>query len=316
MQKIRSAENLILTISVDERPDISKPININGTLTLNGSPVTDALVSMQINNPRGNIFMMRVFTTGQTPQGPWPVEITNFYLCDVSGNPKYNFKRGGALGYTITVQNNGASPQYAIVILTFTYSSGAPFSMLVAINETLEPGVPRTSFRYIEEFIPSNAPLGPAYVYAVAVNNLTQYGGIAWCPENSTTFNIVSSSGSLILNEEYPKSTALDSTPGAFSVTIKIPDNGGILGNYTIYANSWYNYTYAQEKKIFQAILTSDINRDGTVDMADISILIEKFMLTEDDPEWDPNCDLVKDGTIDMADISIAIGDYMKWGYY
>lgn len=312
-----STTNLILTLSVNERYNISNPITINGSLTFNDSPVPDALVSIQINNPRGNIFIMRVLTTGSTPQGPWPVEITSFYLCDANGDPKSNFKPGGALGYTITIKNNGASPQKTIVILTFTYSNGMPFSILTAINETLEPGAPRTSFRYIEEFIPTDAPLGPAYVYAVAVNNLTQYGGIAWCPEKAVTFNIVSSSGSLApIMKESSKSIFSDSTPGTFNVTIKISDHGGRLGNYTVYANSWYNYSYAQETKTFEAILIADVNRDGIVDMADITILIMKFMVSEGDPGWNPNYDLNGDKTIDMADITIALNDFLKWGYY
>ncbi|MEM3627872.1 MAG: hypothetical protein QXJ11_06265 [Candidatus Bathyarchaeia archaeon] len=314
LQNIKSASNLTLTLFAQEAYDITNPITINGSLTQDGTPVTDALVSMQINNPRGNIHIMRVFTTGSTPPGPWPVEIVDFYLCDANGNPKTNFKPGGALGYTITVKNNGASPQYVIVILTFAYSNGLPFSVITAFNETLEPSAIRTSFRYIYDFIPSNAPLGPAYAYAVAINNLTQYGGMAWCPERSTTFNITLSSGSLTLNGY--QTALLDSTPGTFSITIKISDNGGRLGNYTIYANTWYNLSYAQDTKIFKAFLRSDVNLDGTVDMADISILIEKFMLTDDDPDWDPIYDLVEDGSIDMADISKAIDDYFLWGYY
>jgi len=315
-QNGNSANSLILTIFVNELYNITNPIIINGSLTLNGSPVTDGLVSMQVNDPEGNIFAMRVLATGLTPQEPWAVEIVNFYLCDANGNPKSEFKRGGALGYKLTVQNNQASPQKTMVFLTFTYSNENPFSVLIAINETLEPGLPRTSFRYIEEFIPSDAPIGPAYVYVTAVNNLPQYEGIALCPENSITFNITSSSGGLIINNKHQTAILSESTPGNFSATIKISDSGGMLGNYTIYATSWYDFFFAQETKVFEAILLSDVNRDGTVDMADISILIDKFMSTPTDPEWDPKCDINNDGTVDMADISIAIEDFLKWGHY
>jgi len=56
--------------------------------------------------------------------------------------------------------------------------------------------------------------------------------------------------------------------------------------------------------------LFCDVNYDGSVDMADISIMIDWFMTSP--PNWDPNCDVNNDNTIDMADISIAIDNFMK----
>jgi hypothetical protein len=46
--------------------------------------------------------------------------------------------------------------------------------------------------------------------------------------------------------------------------------------------------------------------------MADISILIEKFLKSPGNTGWDSNCDLNNDNTIDMADISIAIDNFMQ----
>ena len=276
----------------------------------------EGIISIYSNNPNENLFILRVLTTGTTPTGFWPVEILEVFPCDVNGEPQYTFVRGRGAGFNVTVRNNGASPQHVIVVLNFFYSNGVPFKSLIMFDKIIEGGTIESRRRWIEEFIPSNAPIGPAYIYANALNNWTQYEGIAWCPEKSTSFNIVSSGGGTATYETQSTINSLQSTTGNFNLTFKIPDNGGILGNYTVYANSWYNSMYAQQVKTFEALLFSDVTRDGTVDMADISIIIDKFMATPDDPRWDPRCDINNDYTIDMADISIAVDDFLKWGTY
>jgi hypothetical protein len=61
-----------------------------------------------------------------------------------------------------------------------------------------------------------------------------------------------------------------------------------------------------------QVTLVGDVNGDGSVDMADISLIIEWFMTNP--PTWNPNCDINNDLTIDMADISLAIDNFMQTG--
>ena len=53
-----------------------------------------------------------------------------------------------------------------------------------------------------------------------------------------------------------------------------------------------------------------DVNGDGSVDMADISLMIDWFMTSP--PTWNPNCDVNGDLSIDMADISIAVDHFMQ----
>jgi ABC-type transport system substrate-binding protein len=62
---------------------------------------------------------------------------------------------------------------------------------------------------------------------------------------------------------------------------------------------------------IVMFVLTGDVNNDNLADMADISILIDLFLLEVGQPSFDPNADLNNDGIIDMADISIAIDHYL-----
>jgi len=54
-----------------------------------------------------------------------------------------------------------------------------------------------------------------------------------------------------------------------------------------------------------------DVNHDGTVDMADISMCIDAFMTVPGIPAWDPRCDINIDGSVDMADISLLVEAFM-----
>jgi len=312
------APSLVLTITANENYNVGENIVISGTLTLDGSPVPDGLVSIQINDPRGNdpehnLFIMRVLPTGTTPPGPWPVDILEMFPCDIDGNPKSNFRRGGAFGTKVTVRNNCASPQHIIVVLTLYYSNGIPFATVMMMNQWLDPLTTESKRRWLEAFIPSNAPLGTAYVYAGALSNWTQYAGVAWCPEKAASFNIVAASAGLSALTNTNQENYAAATLGVFDTTFKISDHGGILGNYNIYATSLYEMMPASDHKTFKAILITDVTPppgvgDGKVDMQDIVYLILHF------GSHDPIGDINKDGTVDMQDIVRVILDYGKWG--
>lgn len=59
------------------------------------------------------------------------------------------------------------------------------------------------------------------------------------------------------------------------------------------------------------AYLMGDVNCDGSVDMADISLCIDAFMTDPTSTAWDITCDLNADDSVDMADISIMIDAFM-----
>jgi len=312
------ATELVLTINTEEHYNLGETITINGTLTLDGSPVLDGLVSIQINNPRGNnpqenLFFIRTIQTGPV-QGPWPVEILEAYTCDKYGNPTSSFRPGGGFGFKVTVKNNGAIEQPVIVAATLCYPNGIPFSVLIMINQPLDPGMIVSRRRWLEAFIPGNAPLGTAHAYTVAVDNWTQYEGLALCPESPVAFDIALSAMANINQETgLPALT----TPGSFNISFMISDHGGILGNYTIYATSWYNFIYlTSAQKTFEALLIADVVEDGIVDMADISAVVDAFLAEPGDPRWNPRADLLPDNIIDMADVSIVVDNFLKEGQY
>jgi hypothetical protein len=55
---------------------------------------------------------------------------------------------------------------------------------------------------------------------------------------------------------------------------------------------------------------------DGTVDMNDISFIIDKFMSSENQSGWDYMADVAPDRTVDMTDISLVIDNFGNSGPY
>lgn len=315
--QVAHATTLVLTINTDEYYNLGEDIVINGTLALNGSPVPDGLVSLQINDPRNEIFIIRTLTTGTTPTGPWSVELLEVIPCDSGGHQVSSFPRGGHAGFKVTIRNNDATSHNVTVALSVYDSNQIPFLTFVIYNQSIAGGVTDSRTTWPVD-IPGNIAVGTAAVYGSALTRWPENGGIAWCPEESATFTITSGGGgmSIVTSTEQQTYTPSSATLGTFSTSFKTFPYGGILGNYTAYATSWYNLRLGSDQKTFEVLLIADVNQDGIVDMADISMVIDAFMTHPGEPGWNPRADINKDDIVDMADISIAIEEFGKYGQY
>jgi hypothetical protein len=75
------------------------------------------------------------------------------------------------------------------------------------------------------------------------------------------------------------------------------------------------NFTDIPFSKInasFSYCLSSDINNDGIVNMADIMIIVQAFHSYPNTSRWNPSCDINQDNRVNMQDIAIAILEYGK----
>jgi hypothetical protein len=55
-----------------------------------------------------------------------------------------------------------------------------------------------------------------------------------------------------------------------------------------------------------------DINRDGSVNIPDLSMLMNAYMSTPTDSNWNPKADLNRDGVNNALDFSLMCCDYGK----
>jgi len=302
------SESFTLTLGISEHNYLGENIFVQGNITLNGSPVTDGLVTIQVNDPKDNLFVLRTLTTGNNPPGPWTVEILELITCDMSGNPKTNFTLGGYLGLKVTLKNNGLSPQHAKVILTLVDSNGLPFKAFVLYEVDLKGESVETRTKWPIP-IGEDAALGPAFACVNALNELPENSGFAYCPEKSATFNIVSGSSGEAYSVQESQSA---DTPGKFNLTFSTNPYGGLAGNYTIFAVSQYYYYFELVNATFQVFLLGDVNGDGKVRVDDVLAVALAFGCDEGDPDWDPRCDLNGDHKVRVDDVLLAASNFGK----
>jgi peptide/nickel transport system substrate-binding protein len=95
-------------------------------------------------------------------------------------------------------------------------------------------------------------------------------------------------------------------TPGVYTCIARVLVVSGFAQDTDLTNNE-----NIQVPLVTASTMYGDVNVDGTIDMADISIAIDAFMTDSSAPNWDLRCDLIKDGTCDMADISELLALFM-----
>ena len=307
--QVIEAVSMKLILNVDQEHGLGENVLIHGSLMLDGSPVTDGLVAIQIDDPNENLFVLRTLPTGDSPVGPWVVEIPELVTCDKFGNAKSSFALGEGLGINITVRNNGLTSENVMVTLNLYDSTGLSFLAQKLFQTELGPEQEERRFIWpipISEYI----SLGPAFVYSSALHGWPKEDGYAYCPEVSVGFNIVGGGGGETYTSEESFGT---STPGEFNLTFRTNPEGGITGNYSISAVSQYQMLFITNSTTFEVILFGDVNGDGKVRVDDVLAVALAFGMNEGDEGWDPRVDLNGDGKVRVDDVLIvaqAFGNY------
>jgi hypothetical protein len=292
---------------------LGEKITITGNITIDGTPATDALITIQILNPRSETIALRSVTTGTNPPSYLFMEILEFYPCDSYGNPKYTFKRGGDAGFKIRVRNNAASPYTIIIPIYIQYSNDIPFKILHIYEGTIDPKQELTVSTWPIP-IPSDAPLGTTKAYANIINKYPQDGGTAYALEMGTSFQITTTTTSTSQDLTATQTTE----EGTFNIEFSTNPKGGIIGEYIAYAISHYQYWIITAQTTFPVILMGDITGpygvpDGKVDITDVAKVSRAYGQS---PPSDPKCDLNKDGKVDITDVAIVSKDFGKYGTF
>jgi hypothetical protein len=297
--QIAHSTNLQITVTTDkETYGSNENILISGNLTLDDSPVSDGLVTLQVDDPEGNLTVIRTLPTGPDVAGPWPLEILEVIPLDENSNPCYVFQRDDYVGLKITVQN-GLLERNVTITLNAYYRDEYPFD---AREFTHQHMYPNQSFTWTQPYafgpIALNAPTGTATVYVNAFTKWPRDGGFAYCPEKLATFNITSGTDPPV--EPAP-------TSGNFNLSFKIFPGSGNLGNYAVYVSSYYPPFYATNSTTFELKIIGDITGPPPGD---------RFGAEIGDPNYDPRADLtgptylVPDGIINMRDISLIAAHF------
>lgn len=278
-------------------------VHIYGDLKRDGTPVTNALIAIQVNDAQNNIVSIRTRSTGTTPS-PWSIDITELISCDPSGNPKDTFKKGTLAYFKVTVKNlNTISERYVTVTVNL-YDSNQVSLGIAWIGATVGPN---KEFTYLCSIpIPSEASTGAAYAFANAYNKWPKQNGVAYCGEEAVTFTITDGTSSTSSNDS--TSPQYTSSEGTYDLTFRLRSKPS-LGDHNVYAS--YYQTLATTT--FDVVwLFTDIDRNGKVDILDIAIVAKAYGCHPGHPGWNPKADLDGNGTIDILDIAKVAKDYGK----
>ena len=296
-----TSASLLLEIATSKQVyDAAETLQIAGTLSNNGVPVSDALVLLQIDNPKNNMWVIRTLTTGQSPTGPFPVEVLNVTTTDSNGRPKDLFNRGEDAGFKVAIQNNAGSPYDVCVTVNLFYCTGVPFNLFTIYNGTLGTGGPVVASMW-PITIPATASAGQASAHVSIFSSLANGTGIAYAPERTGTFRIVGGGSSYVPPE---------TESGTINFAMPLLTLNPWIGNYSIFARTHYGPMIASGSITFELRLAGDVNRDGRIDMKDVAIVAKPFGTRPGDALWNSAADINQDNKVDMKDISVVAKEF------
>jgi len=305
VQFVDASPGLGITLAFDRFPpvySVGEFVSVQGDLTWDGSPVSDGIVGLQIDDPNDGYFIFRTLPTGTPPAEGWKIEILDVIPCDSQGNPKQVFLRDNNAYFHIFVRNNDEVSRFVRVCVNIFDVYTTPLFAAVKLSTSIEPG--KSQNLLFPWWVPEEAPVGNATIHVSAFNELPANLGYPYCPEKSAVFTIESEYGII----SYPPSPE-----GTYNLTFKLPSVGE-LGTYDIYATTSYNGEWVYTSKMFLVELPSgfpsDINKDGIVNILDAILLANAFGSKPGESKWDPRCDINKDDVVNVLDAIILAANF------
>ena len=119
----------------------------------------------------------------------WIIEIMKVETVDQYGNPKNNFARGEHMYFNLTAKNNALVPKLITLTVVIYDEQSVPIGQVVLHDWVIPPNP--TEIFIVNLQIPKWACVGVSTVFANAYTDLPQLHGVPYCPETSTTFQIV-----------------------------------------------------------------------------------------------------------------------------
>jgi hypothetical protein len=298
-----SQSDLNLTVTTNRSAYyVEENVQIYGNLTLNNVIVTDGLVAIQVDDPRGTPIVIRTLTTGSTPQIAWYVYIGTVFASNQQGDPQLKFSKGELAYFNITVVNNDIQPRLTLVTINANDQNKVPIGS-GSIKTTL-PGLTYTRF-IISIPIPADATLGTATAYANAYTEWPMLQGTPYCPERNATFNIVGAGGGTAAT------TTIQQTYSNYNLTFKLPTQIP-KGTFTAYVTSIYQGVTAFNSTSFPVKMLGDVDGSGKVDWRDLNLLAKAYGTHQEDLNYNPEADFDRDGDVDWRDLNTLAKNYGK----
>jgi len=298
-----SQPKLEITVSTNKSSyGYRESVTVYGNVTLEGQPVEDGLVGIQIDDPANRTIALRTVPHG-VPLGSWTVEVISVISCDGSGNPKSNFNRKTFAYFQATVKNNAVSSRNVLVSISIydidLTPIGIAWEQLVLLPEAQTTFMPAI---YINEWVSTGSALACANVYTDWPKN----NGYPYCPEKTVSFSITTTTAAVYLNEPAQ-------ADGYYEGTFRIPpQEAPYSGTYFVavsaFSAGWkafQNTTFTVEYEV-----PADFDHNHEIEIYDVIKVTSIYGAKSGDPNWNPEIDLKPDGAIGIYDVVRVTGIY------
>jgi hypothetical protein len=279
-------------------------ISVSGQLTLRGIPVTNGLIAIQVDDSQGNVKLVRVISTGTAPS-PWKVRIVDLISVDSQDKPKSTFTKGELSFFKVTVENLDINDVQTMITFNLFDSIGrsVSFSFWGGSLHAGERIIRREGILIPTDFYGDTAA---CYVDVMTGNiqpAFPKFSGQPCCAEKSLVLTATGSSSKTAGSASVSAVTSL----GSYGLAFKLPDDA-TLGNYTVYSSGRYNAWAVATFDYFW--LNTDVNRDGKVNIMDVSAAARAFGSKAGDPKYSTMVDMNNDGTINIVDAAAIARDF------
>jgi len=150
VQFVNASPALGITLAFDKFPPVytvGEFVSFQGDLTWDGSPVTDGIVGLQIDDPNDEYFIFRTLPTGTPPAEGWKIEILDVIPCDSEGNPKQVFLRDKNAYFHIFYRNNDEVSRFVRICVNIFDVYATPLYAVVKLSTSIEPGTSQNLFQ-------------------------------------------------------------------------------------------------------------------------------------------------------------------------
>lgn len=295
------ADELVVSTNMPSY-SLGATINVYGRLTWGGSPVANGLVAVQVEDAGGNLKFIRIVNTGTPPQ-PWKIRVASFLSCDPQGNPKNSFGRGGLAYFSVTVESLDTVIERQVTMALNLFDSIGESIATTYGRFTLAPRKQFTLFTSMP--IPSDAFVGPSTCcVSVLTNWPKEPNGYPYCPEEHVEFAITGTG-----SQGASSALSGSGSGGSYSLSFKLPSTA-MLGNYLVYAGARYS---SLANAVFDYFwLSTDVTRDGTVNIVDVSIAARAMGAKTGDQKYNRLADINNDNIVNIVDVSAVAKDLGK----
>lgn len=212
---------------------IRENVTIQGDLTLDGSPVSNACVAIQVDTPLPRTLIYRTLTIGN-PTELWRLEITNMSLMDLEFNPINVAKIKKRVIFSVMVNNPSLTGiGQAVTTVSVCDANMAPIEAS-ATSVDFPAQQSRTVYLYIE--IPNWACPGSAIAFFNVYNIEPKQGGFPLTQEKTLQFYISRREQGWIPSANSSYTNPPNGTEGEYSTSFRLTPESE-PGTYTLYAS-------------------------------------------------------------------------------